>query len=280
MTSNTIATRKQGLDKFYTKSEIAHECINDIIKYHKWDYWNLVVEPSAGNGQFLNKITTMKKIGIDISPEHHDIIKQDFFTYKPQVVGKILTIGNPPFGKVSSLAIKFFNHAAEWSDYIAFIVPRTFNRISVQNKLNLNFHLISTRDLPVSPCCFTPKMNVKCCWQIWCKQNEKREKIVQIKQHQDWVFLPMEKLDSNNQPTPPKNADFALRAYGSNCGEIISTNLHKLRPKSWHFISSKIDVTLLISRFKNLNYSISENTSRQNSIGKGDLIALYSIYTK
>ena len=51
-------------------------------------------------------------------------------------------LGNPPFGKNCSLAIKFFNKAAEFADLIAFIIPRTFKRISIQNKLNLNFSFI------------------------------------------------------------------------------------------------------------------------------------------
>ena len=37
----------------------------------------------------------------------------------------------PPFGKVSSLAIRFFNKCAQFSDVIAFIIPRTFNKVSV-----------------------------------------------------------------------------------------------------------------------------------------------------
>ena len=31
--------------------------------------------------------------------------------------------------------------------------------------------------------------------------------------------------DKNNQPTVPKNVDFALKAYGSNCGKIQIKNL-------------------------------------------------------
>ena len=53
-----------------------------------------------------------------------------------------LTIGNPPFGKNSSLAISFFNKAAEFSDIIAFILPQTFSKDSVKNRLNLSFFLI------------------------------------------------------------------------------------------------------------------------------------------
>lgn len=102
-------TRKEGLDKFYTIPSIVDKCINDIQSKYDFNNFDLIIEPSAGNGSFFTKIPpTVKKIGIDILPEHPDIIEQDFFNYIPDDNKKnILVIGNPPFGKVSSLAIKF-----------------------------------------------------------------------------------------------------------------------------------------------------------------------------
>jgi predicted RNA methylase len=147
------------LDKFYTIPIISEKCLHTIESFYSWSNWDLVIEPSAGNGSFLTRIPTEKRIGIDISPEHEEIIKQDFLTYTPSISsGKILVVGNPPFGRVSSLAIKFFNHASKWADVIAFIVPRTFRRVSVHNKLNPNFHLIFDEEIPMEPCSFTPPM--------------------------------------------------------------------------------------------------------------------------
>jgi len=84
-----------------------------------------------------------------------------------------LVIGNPPFGRVSSLAIKFFNYSATWANVIAFIIPRTFRKISVQNKLDNMFHLVYDEEISNNPCCFSPQMMVKCCFQIWEKKNKK-----------------------------------------------------------------------------------------------------------
>lgn len=273
----TKEVRDEGLDKFYTTHETVDICLNSLTKIYKWDFWDLIIEPSAGNGSFLLKIPSDKKIGLDISPEHKDIIKKDFFDYKPSKLYKnILVIGNPPFGKVSSLAVKFFNHAAEWSNVIAFIIPRTFRKISIQNKLNFYFHLIYDEEIPLSPCSFFPPMSVKCCFQIWEKKPNKRKEIKLNKFHIDWDFLSFGPKDKKNQPTPPLNADFAVRAYGGRCGEIVTENLKLLRPKSWHWIKSKINNKLLIERIKNLDYSGSLNTARQNSIGRGELVKLYS----
>lgn len=270
------AVREAGLDKFYTIPAISERCLAAIGSRYKWSDWGLVIEPSAGNGSFLTRIPTDAKIGIDISPEHSDIINQDFLTYTPPSgVGKILVVGNPPFGRVSSLAVKFFNHASMWADVIAFIIPRTFRRVSVHNKLNANFHLVFDEEIPMEPCSFSPPMMAKCCFQIWEKKETKRLLVELSTTHDDWTFLPFGPSDANGQPTPPSGADFAIRAYGGKCGEIASTGLEALRPKSWHWIRSKIIKNTLVERFASLDYAVSLNTARQNSIGRGELVKLY-----
>lgn len=276
----SVAVREQGLDKFYTIPTYAKKCIAKVFELYRISADDdLIVEPSAGNGSFLHQIPSENKIGLDISPEHTDILRQDFFDYHPHLNNnkRIIVIGNPPFGKISSLAIKFFNHAAQWADVIAFIVPRTFRRISVQNKLNNMFHLVYDEETPMKPCCFSPAMTVKCCFQIWekTKTGTTREKIDLPTTHSDWEFLAFGPLDDNGQPTPPLLADFAIRAYGGNIGEIRVEGLETLRPKSWHWIKTRIDKTELIHRFSSLDYSNSQNTARQNSMGRGELVRVY-----
>jgi hypothetical protein len=272
----TYQYNMEGLDKFYTIPEISEKCLTTIGSMYNWSEWELVIEPSAGNGSFLTRIPTVKKIGIDIAPEHADIIKQDFLTYTPPTIGKTLVVGNPPFGRISSLAIKFFNHASKWADVIAFIIPRTFRRISVHNKLNINFHLVFDEEIPMKPCSFTPPMMAKCCFQIWEKKEIKRTMVELSTFHNDWDFMQFGPKDTNGQPTPPTGADFAMRAYGGKCGEIVDIDIETLRPKSWHWIKSKINKNTLIERFKTLDYSVSVDTARQNSIGRGELVRLYS----
>jgi hypothetical protein len=269
--------KEKSLDKFYTLPSISKKCIDKLGMFYDWSSWGLVIEPSAGNGSFLLQIPSERKIGLDILPEHNDIIQKDFFQYQPPKINdKILTIGNPPFGRVCSTAVQFFNHASKWSDVIAFIIPKTFRRISIQNKLNQNFHLVYDEDIPMEPCSFTPNMMVKCCFQIWEKRQYKRDCIKLPTNHRDWEFIALGPKDEKGQPTPPKDVDFTIRAYGGKCGEIYLENLDKLRPKSWHWIKSKIDKNILLERFKSLDYSISLNTARQNSIGRGELVKLYT----
>ena len=121
-------------------------------------------------------------------------------------------------------------------------------------------------------------MRAKCCFQVWEKKDTNRTSIELTTSHTDWNFIPYGPNDKNGQPTPPSNADFALRAYGGSCGEICRDGLQDLRPKSWHWIKANIDKEVLIRRFQSLDYSVSQNTARQNSIGRGELVLLYQKY--
>lgn len=268
---------EDSLDQFYTKPEIALYCVNKVKEFYDEDDFDVILEPSAGKGAFYQYLSEQKRMGIDIEPKCDGVAKQDFLTFEFDASKKYMVIGNPPFGRVCSMAIKFFNYSAKFSDVIAFIIPRTFKRVSVQNQLDLNFKLLFSEDLPVKPGCFDPHMGAKCCFQIWKKDIvEKRKKIIYPSIHPDFTFLKLGPLDKKGQPTCPINADFVIKAYGSNCGEIVSEGLDKLRPKSWHWIKSNIDIEILKSRFLELDYSISKDTVRQDSIGQQELIYLYS----
>lgn len=270
---------KINLDQFYTKKEISENCLRVLDDYIYFEDFDYILEPSVGTGSFYNLLPRDKRIGIDIDPKIKDrsITQMDFLEFEPEKNKKYIVVGNPPFGKISSLAIKFFNKSAEFADVIAFIVPRTFKRVSVQNKLDLNFRLIYNEDLTLKPCCFTPKMNSKCSFQIWIrtKRKNKRKIIKYDKTHPDFQFLKLGNKDKNNQPTIPLGADFVMKAYGSNCGKLEFDNLESLSPKSWHWIKSNINIQKLKRRFEKLDYSIAKDTVRQDSIGQQEVIHLY-----
>ena len=109
--------------------------------------------------------------------DHNFIIQQDFFELDiTQFIGrKVLTIGNPPFGVQNNLAIRFFNKAAQYSDTIAFILPKSFMKESVQNKLDLRFHLDKYIELPYKSFSLNGEdYGVNCVFQIWRKREMKR----------------------------------------------------------------------------------------------------------
>ena len=264
------------MDQFYTKTKIASKFIDVLVKKIDLTDFDVLLEPSAGTGSFYKLLDKEKRQGLDIEPKCDGILKMHFLTFKPYISQKYITIGNPPFGRGCSQAVQFFNKAATFSDTIAFIIPRTFKRVSIQNKLNLNFHLVHSEDLPLKPCCFEPKMDAKCCFQIWVKKEKKRKKVRYPKTHTDFKFVHWGPLDQNNQPTPPTEADFALKAYGSNCGEIVQEGMEHLRPKSWHWIKCIREKDGVINQFESLNYEMSKDTVRQDSIGRKELVYYYN----
>ena len=106
---------RNRIDKFYTHTKTVKFCLQ-IIKQNLSinPAKDLIIEPSAGNGAFIAGIKQLCKnyIFYDLAPENHEIIKQDYLLFdKNTLVGKyekIHIIGNPPFGRQSSLAIKFY----------------------------------------------------------------------------------------------------------------------------------------------------------------------------
>ena len=264
-------SHKDEKDRYYTDPIFAKKFVDMIDNRYGLENFSLCIEPSAGNGSFSQYLPVNNSISYDVEPNAENIIEKDYFEvlYEPD---NILVIGNPPFGRISSTAIKFFNHSAKFAEVIAFIIPQTFHRVSVQNKLDLNFGMIYSYD--IDGCIFTPKMNAKCSFQIWLKLDESREKIVLKTSHKDWTFLALGCKDKNNQPTPPKNPSFAIGAYGVKAGKIVTDNFDDLRPKSWHWIKTD-DPNGLIEKFLKLDYSIATKTVRQSSLGRGELIQLY-----
>lgn len=156
------------LDKFYTKEEIVRRCYDFLCKKIPTVKEEYFLEPSAGNGRFLKFLPQFT--AYDIEPEDERIKKADFLSLTLERQDYI-TIGNPPFGKRSKLAISFFNHAAKYSKVIAFIVPVSFMKWSVQKELNRDFHLLDYFYLPENS--FTDNGNdfsVRCVFQIWTRE--------------------------------------------------------------------------------------------------------------
>lgn len=265
------------LDQFFTKEEIAVQCVKEVNSIYPIDQFDLTIEPSAGTGSFVKALPPNNKVAIEIDPDlcaaNPTYICKSFFDYEPANGGKVLVIGNPPFGTQNKLSVDFFNHAAKFADVIAFIIPKTWNKQSIHNRLHKRFILIKSVDLS-EDCFYGDKAtNVKCCFQIWKRSLTDRVKEEKHIAHKDWKFLSYVK--TTKDLFPPDGADFVVLAYGSNPGQV-STDLYEWRPKSVHFIKSKIGKKKLMERFSTLDYSCANNSARQSSLCKADLVRLYS----
>jgi hypothetical protein len=234
------------LNKFYTNPEIAKDFVEIINTYYPLDQFDLIVEPSAGDGSFLNHLPE-NTVALDIAPEGPNIIEQDFFTYNPGYNPlynpiKIACIGNPPFGAgyLNPLAKAFFNHAATFSELIAFIVPAKWQTSwKVQFQLNDSFGLYFSEILPKNSFVFDgDAYDVPCCMQIWSKTNPKKLEDIRIRKrpptkHTDFDMF----LTCDNVPKLPEVREqirnqeyweFALKYWGN----IHVCNLDEVSPET------------------------------------------------
>jgi hypothetical protein len=176
MAQDTGKHRKNLHDQFYTKESKAKLCVDVLLQHVPESLEWLWVEPSAGKGAFLLSVpSSVSKVGIDIDPKHASIHQADFLQWAPPSNSKIVVFGNPPFGRQSSLAKAFIKKAATFADCIAFILPRSFKKPSMNRAFPPNFHLIYTMEMESKSFEVNgDDYSVPCVFQIWQKKDTER----------------------------------------------------------------------------------------------------------
>jgi hypothetical protein len=266
MSKKAVQDRSRELDQFYTNPVYA-QSFYDIIKTTlDLESADILLEPSAGSGSFYNIMDSKKRVGLDLEPKSAGIIQQDFFTWTPDPASKVITIGNPPFGKNSSLAVKFFNHAATFSDAIAFIIPRTFRKTSIINRLSRDFHLVYDSTSPENSFIFNNKpYDVWCCAQIWVRKTTNRPVIstYSLSDVAQWFEI-----------VEPDQADFAIQRVGGRAGQIRTSDFKQYSKLSNYFIKQHHADTLDI--FKSVDFDgVKFNTALNPSISPSELVELW-----
>ena len=276
LSSSTSALQHKGLkrniiDKFYTKSDVASSCITLIKQNVSMNETDLIVEPSAGNGAFIDGIKLLSKhhLFYDLEPENADIIKQDYLTYDHREIKKrfvkIHVVGNPPFGRQSSLAIKFIRKSCEFCNSISFILPKSFKKESLKNKFPLQFHLVYECDLPDNSFLVDgSEHNVPCVFQIWEKKETNRSVAEKIEP------LHFEFVDKKQNP------DISFRRVGVNAG-TMDVNTDEKSIQSHYFIKFTNNKTLHdnLNKLSKINFEFN-NTVGPNSISKQELIRKFN----
>lgn len=169
-------------DQFYTKPQVANQCIDRWLEKitELSTSKSLLIEPSAGSGSFSDILHDkgFKVDCFDIDPKKEYITKKDFLTHDLSEYKKrtdVHCIGNPPFGRQSSLAKKFIKHCATVCDSISFILPKSFRKESFQKSFPLCFHLLHEIDLGENAFTINDKpYHVPCVFQIWIKMDQER----------------------------------------------------------------------------------------------------------
>jgi hypothetical protein len=264
--------KRNTIDKFYTKPDIVQLCITHIKEHLNINKNDLIIEPSAGNGSFISGIKTLsnKYSFYDIKPENNDQIqKQDYLELKYSNIkigdNKIHIIGNPPFGRQSSLAIKFIKFSCLFCNSISFILPKSFKKDSLKKTFPLNFHLLFEIDLPHNSFLMNGKdSDVPCVFQIWEKKNTLRE-LPAILEPIGFNFV-----QKNDSP------EISVRRVGVNAGTIDKNSSSKSEQSHYFitFINNKsLDTNL--NKLNGLKFDFN-NTVGPKSISKQELIKQFN----
>jgi predicted RNA methylase len=267
-TPQTKGLNRNTIDKYYTKDIVVELCLNLVKNHIQINADDLIIEPSAGNGSFITgiKALTSNFKFYDLEPENAEIIKQDYLLYdydtiKTSIIGKIHIIGNPPFGRQSSLAIKFIKKSCEFCSSVSFILPKSFKKDSLKKSFPLDFHLICEIDLPDKSFLVDGvEHNVPCIFQIWERKIYNRALIEKL---EPFNFMFVEKTE---------NPDISFRRVGVNAG-VIDIKIDEKSIQSHYFIKFTNGKTINdnIKKLSTITYDIN-NTVGPRSISKQELI--------
>lgn len=270
-TKQTKGLHRNTMDKFFTKKDVVALCLNRFKKYIVINTNDLIIEPSAGNGAFMDGIQSLTHHFrfYDLDPENEFIIKQNYLHYDYTDVKKtysnIHIIGNPPFGRQSSMAIQFIKKSCEFCQSISFILPKSFKKDSLKKTFPLNFHLLFEMDLPEKSFLVDGvEHNVETVFQIWEKKEVKR---TPPKQVEPLHFIFVKKSE---------DPDIAFRRVGVNAGKI-DKNLVNKSIQSHYFIkfTNKKDAQDNIDKLSAITYDFN-NTVGPRSISKQELIVKFN----
>ena len=281
---------RTDLDLYYTKPAIANKCIDTIRATIDIDENDLIVEPSAGDGSFMDGIKSLncKSAFFDIEPANDAIIRQDFLELDLKELQKststtnIHIVGNPPFGRQSSLAIKFIKWAVKHCISISFILPKTFKKQGMHKHIDNHFHLIVEEDIEEKAFLLDnedEEYGVPCVFQIWVKKDEPRPIHAPLKPtHYEFVSSVWSKNKyGEDVKIPPTDADISFRRVGVTAGKIDTVLVDK-SPQSHYFIkfSENIFNTTLFNTLSKIKFNTSDDTVGAKSISKPELIAEYN----
>ena len=253
-------------EKFYTSASVVKMCVDCIKTNIIIESNDLILEPSAGNGAFVNDLQKLSGTSkfFDLDPDHVMVKKSDFLqldSIEWQGFNRVHTIGNPPFGRQSSLAIKFIKKASMFSDSISFILPRSFKKNSMRRHFPLNFHLEFETDLPCNAFLVEGKPHdVPCVFQIWIRKSYPRDEISLI-EPKGYAFV--KKEDPH---------DVSVRRVGGSAG-VCDTETKNKSSQSHYFLRFDGGISSeLISRISKLRFGSRDDTVGPRSISKPELI--------
>ena len=243
-------------DKYYTPPDLANYCWDKVLEIIGEENISEVIEPSVGNGAFLNHPTQIVHFAYDIEPECTSditkIFKADYLTSDIKYLYGRLVLGNPPYGEHMNMAQKFFKKSIQIADYIAFILPIS----QLNNNIKLyDFDLIYSEDLGEQ---IYSGVKLQCCFNIY-----KRPISGELNKKPNYKLEDIEIIEyrrGGRRLNIPDNYDYAIGGFGAGCVGKEIQNQRQYALECYFYIHNE--------KFKDRVLDILKNTDWK-SIAKG-----------
>ena len=171
------------LDQHFTRKTVAVELVQSLI--HRLDPTRSrrYIEPACGRGAFVEALAIagvpqdhIRTVEIDgaLPADVH----QDFLETTRESLGianwkreTTIVIGNPPFGRSGCRARQFLTKAAQYANWICFVVPRSMRGAHGCTNIEPRLELIHEREIGDR----FDTTRAKCNWQEWIVLPEGRK---------------------------------------------------------------------------------------------------------
>ncbi len=197
-------------DAYFTAPTSAEFCVS-ILRDYKWvGPRTKTHEPCVGNGSLLTGLP-----GCVIKSDLHDYgigaTIENYLDAPSKSPDLIFT--NPPFGRAGSLALKFLQKAATECNRLAFILPASFRKVSMLDRIPKDFALVGDFPLPDQNYLLPDgtARKVLTTFQLWERSPSKRPRLSTIAPYHAYT-----------NRVPPSEAQFAFRTQGASAGRVLA----------------------------------------------------------
>lgn len=257
-------------DQFYAYDHVLEtqaDFVQQVMDKHNL-YVTRIEDPCAGDGRISQYVNVDKMY--DIDPGSTSVTKRDFLKHTQPFTPGLLLIMNVPYGKQSKKAIDFFNHGASMAEYMAIIVPYSWNKASFAKRelLNPYWHKVASKKLP--PNSFYTRdgttKDVTSCIQFYVRRNTKRRPIK--RQLKSEFFIARQNTEKHLTSHP----EIAVCRVGD-VGQIVTKDFGSLTQSNWWYIYPTAgNKTRVLQALKSVDWSRHAKALGVSSINKTALI--------
>ena len=275
--SKTTQRQDVGKEQFFTQFSTA-EGLSSIIKSQSWfGSITRIIEPSAGDGVWLKYLDVDE--AYDIEPKHPAVVEANFLTYELTRQDGTLFVGNPPFGRMGTLAMQFIRKCTEFGDYIAFILPASFGKATGIRRIPNNLHLVYQKDLLDEKFRYEEDgKKLSTVFQIWEKRSYERVDPELRRECDDFSFVKYVNPVSGDAAPCPDGSDICICTHGSGYGKVHTSNYQKKNTRTHRYIKVKEgkNINDVANKLKALNYErVAKYTVGQPCISTAEIVELY-----